>query len=50
MRVGDSPVGSYADIRIALMDRRAGERVPVEVRRKRVLGGDETLTLEVELH
>jgi uncharacterized iron-regulated protein len=50
VRVGDSPVGTYADIRIALLDRRPGERVPVEVLRKRVLGGDETLAFEVELH
>jgi uncharacterized iron-regulated protein len=50
VRVGESPVGNYGDIRIALMDRRPGERVPVEVRRKRVLGDDETLAVEVELH
>jgi uncharacterized iron-regulated protein len=50
VRVGDSPVTGYTDVRIALMDRRPGERVPVVVQRKRVLGGGETATLEVELH
>ncbi len=50
VRVGDQKVKAYADIRIALIDRRAGEQIPVEVKRKRVLGGDESLTFQVELH
>jgi uncharacterized iron-regulated protein len=50
VRVGDRPVNAYADIRIALIDSQPGQRLPVEVRRKRVLGGDEVLTFEVELH
>lgn len=49
VRVGDQPVSRYADIRIALIDSRPGQRLPVEVRRKHVIGGDEQLTLEVEL-
>ncbi len=49
LRVGERGVSDYADVRIALIDRRPGERVSVEVRRKRVLGGDETLIFEVEL-
>ncbi|HYN77541.1 MAG TPA: ChaN family lipoprotein [Lamprocystis sp. (in: g-proteobacteria)] len=50
VRVGAQPVAAYADIRIALIDSRPGQRVPVEVRRKRLIGEDETLTFEVELH
>ncbi len=49
VRVGDQPVSRYADIRIALIDSRPGQRLPVEVRRKRILGGDEQLIFEVEL-
>jgi uncharacterized iron-regulated protein len=49
VRVGDQPVSRYADIRIALIDSRPGQRLPVEVRRKHVIGGDEQLTFEVEL-
>ena len=50
LRIGDQPVRGYADIRIALMNSRPGQRIPVEVRRKHVIGGDEQLTFEVELH
>ncbi|MFY9973576.1 MAG: ChaN family lipoprotein [Chromatiaceae bacterium] len=50
LRIGDQPVRGYADIRIALMDSRPGQRIPVEVRRKHVIGADEQLTFEVELH
>lgn len=50
VRIGDQPVEGYADIRIALLDHQPGQRVPVEVRRKGVVGGEETLTFEVELH
>jgi uncharacterized iron-regulated protein len=49
VRIGDQPVSRYADIRIALIDSRPGQRLPVEVRRKRMLGADEQLTFEVEL-
>lgn len=50
VRISDQPVTGYADIRIALLDRQPGQRVPVEVRRKGVIGGKEGLTFEVELH
>ena len=50
VRIGDQPVKGYADIRIALLDHRPGQRLPVEVRRKRGGGGEETLSFEVELH
>ncbi len=49
VRIGEQSVGGYGDIRIALIDSRPGQRLPVEVRRKRMLGGDEQLTFEVEL-
>lgn len=49
VRIGDQPVRSYGDIRIALIDSRPGQHLPVEVRRKGVLGGEEQLTFEVEL-
>ncbi|WP_295883716.1 ChaN family lipoprotein [uncultured Thiohalocapsa sp.] len=48
--VGDSPIDSYADIRIALMDSRPGEVLPVEVLREKLIGGKERLSFEVELH
>jgi uncharacterized iron-regulated protein len=50
VRVGEQPVSAYADIRIALIDRQPGQRVPVTVRRKRAGGADETLVFDVELH
>jgi uncharacterized iron-regulated protein len=46
--VGSEPVTSYSDVRIALIGGRPGEKVPVEVVRKRLLGTDR-LTFEVEL-
>jgi uncharacterized iron-regulated protein len=49
VRIGDQPVRRYADIRIALIDSRPGQRLPVEVRRKHIIGSDEQLTFEVEL-
>ena len=49
-RVGNNPIASYADIRIALMDSRPGETLPVEVLRKPLLGKAERLTYQVELH
>jgi uncharacterized iron-regulated protein len=50
VRIADRPVTAYADVRIALIDSRPGQRIPVEVMRERVIGGDERLTFEVELH
>lgn len=48
--VGDTVIDSYADIRIALMDSRPGQKLPVEVLRKPLIGKAETMTFEVELH
>ncbi|MGB5834593.1 MAG: ChaN family lipoprotein [Thiohalocapsa sp.] len=50
LRVGGNAIGGYADIRIALMDSRPGQKLPVEILRKSLIGGPERLTLEVELH
>ncbi|MFZ0792079.1 MAG: ChaN family lipoprotein [Chromatiaceae bacterium] len=50
VRIAERPVSAYADIRIALIEGRPGQRLPVEVRRKHVFGEDELLTFEVELH
>ena len=49
VRVGTQPVNAYGDIRIALLNRAPGDKVPVSVLRKRVLLDDEQLTFEVEL-
>ncbi|MCF7983414.1 MAG: ChaN family lipoprotein [Thiohalocapsa sp.] len=48
--VGGNAIESYADIRIALMDSRPGQKLPVEVVRKSLVGGPEQLTFEVEPH
>jgi membrane-associated protease RseP (regulator of RpoE activity) len=48
--VGDSAIQSYADIRIALMDSRPGESLPVAVLRKKLIGGAQRLTFDVQLH
>jgi uncharacterized iron-regulated protein len=48
--VGDNTIDSYADIRIALMDSRPGETLPVEVLREKMIGGSERLAFDVELH
>jgi uncharacterized iron-regulated protein len=50
VKVGEDPVSSYSDIRIALLGTRPGEKLPVEVLRKHLVGDDERLTFEVELH
>jgi uncharacterized iron-regulated protein len=49
VRIGEQPVSRYADIRIALIDSHPGQRLPVAVRRKHVIGGEELITVEVEL-
>jgi uncharacterized iron-regulated protein len=49
LRVGDKDIGVYADIRLALIDSRPGQKLPVEVERGAADAG-ERLTLEVELH
>ncbi|WP_408648033.1 ChaN family lipoprotein [Thiocapsa bogorovii] len=50
VQIGDQPVSAYADVRIALLDKGPGEKMPVEVLRKRTLGADERLSFQVELH
>jgi uncharacterized iron-regulated protein len=50
VRVGEQPIASYADIRLALLDAEPGRRVEVEAVRSPLIGGDERLTVEVELH
>lgn len=49
VRIGEQAVSNYADVRIALIDGKPGEILPVEVMRKRKRGADERLTLQVEL-
>jgi len=50
LSIEGQPIARYADIRIALLDAPPGQRLSVEVLRKRLVGGDQRLTLEVELH
>jgi uncharacterized iron-regulated protein len=50
VRVGETPVAGYADIRIALLDSRPGQRMRVEVLRKPLFGDPEPVDMEVELH
>jgi len=49
VKIGKTPVGSYADIRIAMLDSKPGEKLPVEVQRGRLIGDDQILSFEVEL-
>ena len=49
VRVGDQAIDVYADIRLALMDSRPGQKLSVAVERGEP-GAAERLTLEVELH
>jgi S1-C subfamily serine protease len=50
MQVGEVPIESYSDIRVALMDQQPGETVEVKVLRKRVFLDDESHSFQVELH
>jgi uncharacterized iron-regulated protein len=50
VRVGEVPIRGYADLRIALLDSRPGQQMPVEVLRKPMLGDPERLDMQVELH
>jgi uncharacterized iron-regulated protein len=50
VKVGETSVAGYADIRIALLDGRPGQRLPVEVLRERLFLGPERVSMEVELH
>ncbi|MBK1706891.1 iron-regulated protein [Halochromatium glycolicum] len=49
IEIGDIPIESYADIRIALMDSRPGERLPIQVVRDRLVGGAKQLSFDVTL-
>jgi uncharacterized iron-regulated protein len=49
LRVAGEPVSSYADIRLALLDRPPGDQVQVDVRRKRWFLGAKELSFEVDL-
>ncbi|HEC16214.1 MAG TPA: PDZ domain-containing protein [Sedimenticola sp.] len=42
-------VGSIADLKIGLLDKKPGDKISIVVRRKRFLFGDEEVTLELEL-
>ena len=50
IEIGDVPVDSYADIRIALMDSRPGQQMPMTVLRDPFVGGAEPLRFEITLH
>ena len=50
VKVGDEDIAAYADIRIALIGSRPGQKMPVEVERARLIGEPERLSFEVELH
>ena len=49
LQIGDTPINSYADIRIAMLEMLAGQEVMVKVSRKRLFGGMKTLDLAVIL-
>ena len=48
-RIDEQSISSYADIRIALLDKTAGERVKVEVEREALLLGTMSHYIDVEL-
>lgn len=48
-RIGEVPIESYADVRIALIDSRPGQRLPVQVQRRHLISPNETVEMEVEL-
>jgi uncharacterized iron-regulated protein len=50
VKVGDTEIDDYTDIRIALMDSAPGDHLPVEVLRKPFVGGAKRLRFDVELH
>ena len=50
LKVGEDPITSYSDIRIALLGIRPGDKLPVEVLREHLVAKDKRLTFEVELH
>lgn len=50
VKVGEDPIASYSDIRLALLGSSPGEKLPVEISRGRLISEDERLSFEVELH
>ncbi len=50
LRLAGAPIQSYSDIRLVLMDRVAGEEVPVDVLREHVIFGDEQLSFSIKLY
>jgi uncharacterized iron-regulated protein len=50
VRIGTVAINSYSDIRIALLDRAAGEIVPIDIERPRRLIAPKRLILQVKLH
>jgi membrane-associated protease RseP (regulator of RpoE activity) len=50
VKIGEERIDSYADVRIALIGSRPGQKMPVEVERARLIGDPERLSFEVELH
>ena len=47
--IGDIAIDSYADIRIALMDSRPGQQMPIAVLRDPMVGSEQQLSFEVTL-
>jgi uncharacterized iron-regulated protein len=50
VKIGEEKIDSYADVRIALIGSRPGQKIPVEVERAALIGEPERLRFEVELH
>ncbi len=50
LRIADESISSYPDVKMALLDQRPGDRVRVEVARKRLLRPDEQLLYDVTLY
>ena len=50
VKVGENPIGSYSDIRIALLGSTPGQKIQVQVSRAQLVGENQRLTFEVELH
>jgi len=49
LRIDEKPISSYADIRIALLDKQAGQHVKVEVERKTLILGTMDHSIDVVL-
>ncbi len=50
LRLAGTLVQTYSDVRLALMDRVAGEEVPVDVLREHMILGDEQLSYSIKLY